>query len=112
MLAKARSCRRCCEEPLIWGKLEKTQASKLKHGVGAHHTRLRPYRWRSNRLSSIRARNSSSAAKLPAMKATNFAMLDSMGDGNWAMYRSAALWLAFSLQPCQGPGLDVDLQSF
>lgn len=48
-------------------------------------------------MSSIKARNSSSAAKLPAMKATNLAMLEASGEGNWETYRSAALWLAFSL---------------
>ena len=49
---------------------------------GAHQTRFLPYRWRSSRSSSISARNSSRAAKLPAMKAMNLATLLIRGEGN------------------------------
>lgn len=73
----------------------KNQISRVLHKnisiEDAHQTTCRPNRSRSSRKSSMRVMNSSSAAKLPAMKATKLARCVSAGEGNCCRYFSAAL---------------------
>lgn len=82
----------------IWRQTRRCPSTyKLGKIRQSYQTSVLPPRRRSSSWSSTRAAPSSSAAKLPAMKATKRAPCDSSGDGNCAMYFSAASWLAFSL---------------